>query len=158
MQLIPRCLYNLFGRYLKYFVALNEDRGGMSSTTTCNSDRNAFDVLMNSARLIHFQDQEHQPSSDLWLEPISKRNRKDKLYNSIVHYLTSKGLKFNHASELKTSGVCRTFWHIDGHHHVFRSRSLQLSSVLSTSIYQNCQNTGKGEQATFQLRCYKNLP
>ena len=147
--LLVQPVISSFGRFLKYFVALNEDRGGMSSTTSCNSDRNAFDVLMNSARLIHFQDQEHQPSSDFWLEPISERNRKDKLYNSIVHYLTSKGLKFNHASELKTSGVnlvrllCRTFWHIDGHHHVFRSRSLPIPSTFECFVNFNVPELSK---------------
>lgn len=104
--LLVQPVISSFGKYLKYMAAIDEDDGGsVGSQSTCSSSssKNVFDVLMNSARQLHLQQRE--PSSDYWLQPISERNRKDKLYNSIVHLLTSKGLKFDHANELKSSGV-----------------------------------------------------
>ena len=67
--------------------------------------------------------QEHQPP-DSSLQPITERNRKDKLYNDIISFMTSKGLKFN-ADDVDTFGtklvwlLCQIFWYIDGHRHVF---------------------------------------
>ena len=62
---------------------------------------------------------------------VVERNKRHKLYNDIIKFLTSRGLTFK-TDEVDTSGVklvrllCDILWHIDGHHHVFQLRSLPL--------------------------------
>ena len=90
-----------FGRFLKYCVCVNEKTESTTTSVSRESTVNAFDVLMDSARQMYLQ--EHQPS-DSNLQPITERNQKDKLYNDIIIFMTSKGLKFN-ADEVDTTGT-----------------------------------------------------
>ena len=100
-----------FGRFLKYCVCVNGKTESTKTSVSHESTVNAFDVSMDSARQMYLQ--EHQPP-DSSLQPITERNRKDKLYNDIIIFIKSKGLKFN-ADEVDTSGtklvrlLCRYF-------------------------------------------------
>ena len=90
-----------FGRFLKYCLCVNEETESTTMSVSHESTVNAFDALMDSAQQMYLQ--EHQPP-DSSLQPITERNRKDKLYNDIIIFMTSKGLKFN-ADEVDTSGT-----------------------------------------------------
>ena len=110
-----------------------------------NTTVNAFVVLIESARQMYLQ--EHQ-SPDSSLQPITERNRKDKLYNDIIRFMTSKGLKFN-ADEVDTSGtklvrlLCQIFWYIDGHSHVFLLRSLPVPKEFDCFLRYNIPELSK---------------
>ena len=109
--LLIQSVISSFGRFLKYFVYVSEETESMTMSVSRESTVNDFEVLMDSARQMYLQ--EHQPP-DSSLQPITERNRKDKLYNNIIIFMTSKGLKFN-ADEVDTSGtklvrlLCRYF-------------------------------------------------
>ena len=111
-----------FGRFLRYEVTTTSD----TQCTVEGVPQNAFDVLTESARQMYLQQNETGN-----LQVVTERNRQHKLYNDIIKQLTSQGLSFK-ADEVDTSGtklvrlLCDILWHIDGHHHVFRLRSVAI--------------------------------
>ena len=68
-----------FGRFLRYSV--NEER---SSVGASEMTKNAFEVLLASQRSLHGK---QLP------DPVQERNRKDKLYNDLLHLLGLRKLK-----------------------------------------------------------------
>ena len=66
-----------FGKFLKYLVTFDEDHISPGVSSPKIVGQNAFDVLMESARQAHFQ-RCNEPS-DFWLQPLTERNRMDKL-------------------------------------------------------------------------------
>ena len=60
-----------FGRFLKYFVCVNGKTESTTTSVSCESTVNAFDVSMDSARQMYLL--EHQPP-DSSLQPITERN------------------------------------------------------------------------------------
>ena len=133
-----------FGRFLKYEVSTS------TSDTLCIAEGvplNAFDVLMESARQVYLQ-QNECASGVGTLQLVTERNRRHKLYNDIVKYLTSRGLTFK-ADEVDTSGnklvhlLCDILWHIDGHHHVFMSRSVAIPMELEEFSNYNVPQLSK---------------
>ena len=87
--LLIQSVISSFGRFLKYCVCVNEKTESTTTSVSHESTVNAFDVLMDSAQQMYLQ--EHQPP-DSSLQPITKSNRKDKLYNDIIIFMTSKRL------------------------------------------------------------------
>ena len=115
-----------FGRFLKYCVTCSSN--DLDATNPIANQQNAFEYLMESARQIYLQQGTVATGS---VQLVVERNKRHKLYNDIIKFLTSRDLTFK-TDEVDTSGVklvrllCDILWHIDGHHHVFQSRSLPL--------------------------------
>ena len=67
---------------------------------------------------------------------ITERNRKDKLYNSIVAYLDKREL-FWMSDEIHLYGnnlvklLCDVLWYIDGHHSTLTSRGFQIPNSFA---------------------------
>lgn len=70
-----------FGKYLKYIDTTSHS---IDNRTSSKSTRNAFEILMNSAR-----SQANQTPDNVFHLPITERNHKDKLYNDISHFISS---------------------------------------------------------------------
>ena len=76
-------------------------------------------------------------------DPVQERNRKDKLYNDLLHLLGSKKLKLQ-SSEVHSFGerlvkaLRDTLWYVDGHHEAFSQWSRALPNVFKTFKDYNC--------------------
>lgn len=100
---------------------------------------------MESARQIYFQ-QNTAAMGTLLL--LVEKNKKHKLYNDIVKFLTCRGLTFK-SDEVDTKGVklvrllCDILWHIDNHHHVFQLRSSPLPAEFRSFLNYNLPELSK---------------
>ena len=77
-----------FGRFVKYCVVTAGDNDNDNGMELTSHPRDAFEVLMNSAR-IHRRSQLSGDCSE-FVKLINQRNKKDKLFNDIVEFLKSK--------------------------------------------------------------------
>lgn len=118
----------LFGHYLKYLVKV---RGTLREATCAN----AFEVLMEAGR---------RQSSCAFLPDLkSENNGKDRLYNSIIHYLDEHNLKWS-ASEVPSYGknflksLTDLLWYIDGQHDRFNNQSCLIPKVFQDFQGYNC--------------------
>ena len=90
-------------------------------------------------------------------DPVQERNRKDKLYNDLLHLLESKKLKLQ-SSEIHSFGerllkaLRDTLWYIDGHHEAFSQWSTALPSVFKTFKDYNCPEKAKHSKRAQQNR------
>lgn len=93
-----------FGRFVKYSVRKKELS---PCPVTSDVKRNAFEVLMDSQRSLQ---------SKKLPDPVEERNRKDRLYNNILHLLEFKRLQLE-CSEVHCFGdrlvraLCDTLVH-----------------------------------------------
>lgn len=78
-----------FGRFLKYLVKEQQDKGETSSNTA--SRPNAFEILMNSQRAL-----QRSVMSRKLPEPVDERNKKDKLFNDLLTLMESKNLQLEY--------------------------------------------------------------
>ena len=135
-----------FGRFVKYCVVTAGDNDNDNGMELTSHPRDAFEVLMNSARIYR----RSQLSGDCseFVKLINQHNKKDKLFNDIVQFLKSKNLSLK-SSEVDTEGVKLVyllrdiFWHIDGHHHVFQQRSVAIPDVFSPFCNYNVPELSK---------------
>ena len=133
-----------FGRFLKYEVTTCTT--GDELICSVEGTSNAFDILMESACQMYLQNNETSTTGTLPL--VNERNKRQKLYNDIIKYLTSQQLFFK-ADEVDTTGtklvrlLCDIFWHIDGHHHVFRSRSVAIPTEFEVFSNYNIPQLSK---------------
>ena len=62
------------------------------------------------------------------------KTKKQKLHNDVITFLSAKGLKW-HGDEVLSVGtafvraIIDSLWAIDGHHSVFASRSVPISTI-----------------------------
>ena len=79
---------------------------------------------------------------------IPERNKKDKLFNAIIGFLSDENVFLDESSESKSVkqfvGVARDIlWYVDGHHHVFSERALSLPAVFSRFTQYNTPHLSK---------------
>lgn len=76
-----------------------------------------------------------------FIDPLNERNKKDKLYNALIHFFESHNCFLSNKTEADVNGkklilnLRDLFWHIDGHHHVLSQRSLPIPDCFTT--FQN---------------------
>ena len=76
---------------------------------------------------------------------IEERNKKDKLYNSIIQYLEKEGLYWKSDKDISSGtnfvkSLCKILWYIDGHYSIVDIRLLHVSKSSKVTIFQNYQN------------------
>ena len=86
------------------------------------------------------------------------KNKKNQLFNDILHFLDlfAVTVEDSNKDELKRLVVLlqNTFWHIDGHHHVFEQRALAVPSIFSTLRGYNVPERSKHrKRLTNNLSC-----
>ena len=110
-----------FGKFMKIIVRFSED-----VRIDTSQHFNAFDILKQSQLQLS---RKRVPSC------IEERNKKDKLYNSIIQYLEKEGLYWK-SDEVISSGtnfvksLCEILWYIDGHHSTISDRGYQIPACF----------------------------
>ena len=130
-----------FGRYLKYVVISPEPESINVATAavTSSSCANAFDIMMDSARML---------GSQTLPNTVNEKNRKDKHYNDLLAMLHSKELKMK-SKEVGSIGVKLmhvlrdVLWHIDGHHDTISKRSIPIPGIFQRFVGYNLPEAQK---------------
>ena len=114
----------MFGSFIKFIV-----------TSTEASDSDADKVSHSKRRRLDVLTEKSFPS---YISP--EKNKKDKLYNTIVKKLSEKNLGWMDPLKYGKPFVvdlCNLLWFIDGHHDVFASRSCPIPLFFSTFVGYN---------------------
>ena len=111
-----------FGHFMKYHVMVEDS---MLALPACLTGQESPGSFMSAG-----------PSSGITIEFIQERNKKDKLFNDIISFLSRHGAFFNDSSELKSAKklihILRDIlWYVNGYHHIFQNRALALPSIFS---------------------------
>ena len=128
-------LVQSFGRFLMYHVAVDHSPLAFNQESEASGSGRGQSCL---------------PSGGVSLDTICipERNKKDKLFNAIIGFLSDEGVFFDDSSESKSVkqfvGVARDIlWYVDGHHHVFSERALSLPAVFTRFTQYNTPHLSK---------------
>ena len=130
-----------FGPYLKYIVSgIPNCCIALSDTETAEPDRSGYCPL---STLLH---------------PVTEKNRKDKLYNDLLHFLESFSVSLEESEQEEGKKLLivlqNIIWHIDGHQHVFKERALAIPSFFcSFADYNMPQLSKHRKRLTSNLSC-----
>ena len=108
---------SVFGWHIKFIVSVPE-QGESSSHDVL---KNAFSIMMESQRCICAQ---------TLPQPISEKNKKDKLFNDLLQLANRRGLRLAH-NDIESARkyfmtLTSTLWYIDGHHVTLSDRGCEI--------------------------------
>ena len=135
LQVLP--VLHSFGRFLKYYVEIQEDPIISNDTVSVGS-------IDGVCRLAFFA-------------PVTVRNKKDQLYNDLIDLFVSHNalLRENEVvpfgKELVTC-LRDVLWYVDGYQAVFAERAIPVTNPFSDSlitICRKCQNIASEERLTY---------
>jgi hypothetical protein len=91
------------------------------------------------------------------IELVQEKNKKGKLFNDIVIFLSQHGVVVINSSEIglvkKVVGTLRDIlWYIDGHHHVFDERAQAVLSIFFTPYSVQCSSFVKAINTQYLCR------
>jgi len=138
LQIIP--VIESFGRFLKYYVKDNTTETVVTHAPHSVTSVNAFQILMDAQRQLQH--------GKKFPDRIVEKNKKDKLYNDILHLLISKNMSLKH-SEISSFGerlikaLRDILWHIDGHHEAFSQQSTAVPNIFQAFKDYNCPEKTK---------------
>ena len=111
---------NSFGQFLKYVVSVADAPPTTQISTEISTSLPVTSVVL----------------------PINVKNKKNQLFNDILHFLDSFAVTVEDSNkdELKRLVVLlqNTFWHIDGHHHVFEQCALAVPLIFEYFLNKYC--------------------
>ena len=131
-------LVESFGRFLMYHVAVENYSLATSST---------LDEASGSG--CGPQSSGHGSGGiSLNIICVPERNKKEKLFNAIIEFLSDEGVFLDNPSETMSAkqfvGLVRdVLWYVDGHHHVFSERALGLPAVFAHFTRYNTPHLSK---------------
>lgn len=125
-KLVINDVCRVFGQHVK-FVVLQAEAVTEAETTSSQTYRNAFTVLMNSRRAL-------EKSIKRLPAMKEERTKKDKLFNDIIRLLERENWTWTtggdtHGKQFVTQ-LHECLWYIDGHHHTFAGCSHPIPSIF----------------------------
>ena len=110
-------LLSTTGKYFQYRIQPIEKRRKLAVTTS------AFDVLMNAQREL------------VWPDTPEPLNKKQQMWNDLVHFLRQKGLGWSHQNvashgKVFVSTLCDALWIVNGHWKKFADRAKPLPRIF----------------------------
>ncbi len=134
---------SMFGSFIKFVV----------SCSAVESEASAIEAGPASKR------RRDENGSKLLPANIAEKNRKDKLYNAIITFLSENQLggwrEPDKYGKPFVADLCNVLWFVDGHHMVFSSRSCAIPSLFSGFNGYNRPELSKHRKSHFKSELWE---